>query len=152
MHEAWFDPARVRIVEVSEEPVGVLDAEDRGVHIYISRIEVTPEWQGRGVGVAVLDEVCPTADPCNSKSFSRIEWVVALPMVVGGRDIERAFWRALPALPGRAGEGSDRARTTTSIAQKQVLTTFFCAQDLLLRATQIAGSRSRLACFSPMRS
>jgi hypothetical protein len=34
--------------------------------------------------------------------------------------------------------------------KKQVLTTVFCAQDMLLRATQIAGSRSRLACFWPM--
>jgi hypothetical protein len=63
MHDAWFDPARVQIVEINGEHVGVLDAEDRGDHLYVSRIEVTPEWQGRGIGTAVMADVISDGRP-----------------------------------------------------------------------------------------
>jgi ribosomal protein S18 acetylase RimI-like enzyme len=55
MHEFWFDPDRVRVIELNGEAVGVLDADCRPGHIYVSRIEVLP--QGLGIGSGVLNEL-----------------------------------------------------------------------------------------------
>jgi ribosomal protein S18 acetylase RimI-like enzyme len=55
VHDAWFDPARVQIVEANGEPVGVLDVEARDGCLYVSRIEIRP--QGCGVGSTLLNEL-----------------------------------------------------------------------------------------------
>ena len=54
-HEAWFDADRLLIIEDNVgRAVGVLDVSDEGDHLYLSRIEVLPEAQGRGLGTAVI--------------------------------------------------------------------------------------------------
>lgn len=54
-HREWFDPSRLSIIEDDEgKAVGVVDVGDAGDHLYLSRIEVLPEAQGRGLGSAVI--------------------------------------------------------------------------------------------------
>jgi ribosomal protein S18 acetylase RimI-like enzyme len=60
-HERWFDPKRVQILEVGETPVGILDVHDLQDHVYLARIEVLPEWQGRGIGSSVIADVVASA-------------------------------------------------------------------------------------------
>jgi ribosomal protein S18 acetylase RimI-like enzyme len=60
-HEQWFDPDRVQILEVGEMPVGILDVHDLRDHVYLARIEVLPEWQGRGIGSSVVADVVASA-------------------------------------------------------------------------------------------
>jgi len=52
MHDAWFDPNRVKLIELHGVAIGVLDVGSRPGLTYVSRIEVLP--QGRGIGSAVL--------------------------------------------------------------------------------------------------
>jgi ribosomal protein S18 acetylase RimI-like enzyme len=61
LHEQWFDPNRVQILEVGDIPVGVLDVYERDDHVYLARIEVLPEWQGRGIGSSVVADIVATA-------------------------------------------------------------------------------------------
>jgi ribosomal protein S18 acetylase RimI-like enzyme len=42
------------VVEVAGEPVGVVAAEERPDELYLGMLELLPEWQGRGLGTAIL--------------------------------------------------------------------------------------------------
>ncbi len=53
-HDRWFHPEATRVITVGDAAVGVLSFEDRGAEVYVSRIEVLPDWQNRGIGSAVL--------------------------------------------------------------------------------------------------
>jgi ribosomal protein S18 acetylase RimI-like enzyme len=55
LHAGWFNPDRLSIIEDDNgAAIGVLDVSDEGDHLYVSRIEVLPQAQGRGVGAAVM--------------------------------------------------------------------------------------------------
>ena len=55
-HAGWFNPDRLSIIEDDDgSPIGVLDVSDKDDHLYLSRIEVLPEAQGRGVGTAIME-------------------------------------------------------------------------------------------------
>ena len=55
-HAGWFKADRLSIIEDDDgTAIGVLDVRDKGDHLYVSRIEVLPEAQGRGVGTAVME-------------------------------------------------------------------------------------------------
>ena len=57
-HARWFNPDRLSIIEDDNgTAIGVLDVSDKGDHMYLSRIEVLPEAQGRGVGSAVMESL-----------------------------------------------------------------------------------------------
>ena len=57
-HAGWFKPDRLSIIEDDDgREVGVLDVRDEGDHLYLSRIEILPEGQGRGLGTAVVTAV-----------------------------------------------------------------------------------------------
>jgi ribosomal protein S18 acetylase RimI-like enzyme len=57
-HTGWFDADRLMIIEDDDgTAVGVLDVTEEGDHLYLSRIEVLPEAQGRGLGTAVLRDL-----------------------------------------------------------------------------------------------
>jgi RimJ/RimL family protein N-acetyltransferase len=57
-HERWFEPERLSIVEDDDgTAIGVVDVSDADDHLYLSRIEVSPDAQGRGVGTAVMHDL-----------------------------------------------------------------------------------------------
>jgi ribosomal protein S18 acetylase RimI-like enzyme len=59
-HNQWFRANRgsISIIEDDEgAAIGALDLSDEGDHIYLSRIAILPEVQGRGVGTAVIDDL-----------------------------------------------------------------------------------------------
>src|SRR5438067_4721946 len=59
--EARFDPKAISVITLDGADVGVLWVERRPAELYIAEIEVAPEFQGRGVGTAVLADVLARA-------------------------------------------------------------------------------------------
>jgi ribosomal protein S18 acetylase RimI-like enzyme len=49
-----FDPARRQIVQHEGVDIGELVVEERSHEIYLARIALLPEWQGRGVGGSIV--------------------------------------------------------------------------------------------------
>lgn len=63
-HARWFDARRLKIIEDDDgTPIGVLDVQDGTDHTYLSRIEVLPEYQSRGVGSAVIRDLLAAGRP-----------------------------------------------------------------------------------------
>jgi ribosomal protein S18 acetylase RimI-like enzyme len=57
-HARWFDPARLKIIEDNAGiPIGALDVRDEADHAYLSRIELLPGYQDRGIGSAVIRDL-----------------------------------------------------------------------------------------------
>jgi ribosomal protein S18 acetylase RimI-like enzyme len=52
--DARFDPARRQVVQVDGVDVGELVVEERADEIYLARIALLPEWQGRGIGSSIV--------------------------------------------------------------------------------------------------
>jgi ribosomal protein S18 acetylase RimI-like enzyme len=67
--EAWqkddfehrFERCAISIIEDAGESIGSLWLEERPTALYIADIQVLPEWQGRGIGTAVLRSVIADA-------------------------------------------------------------------------------------------
>ncbi|MFI6072310.1 GNAT family N-acetyltransferase [Actinoplanes sp. NPDC051343] len=57
LHDRGFDPSRTRIVTVDGEDAGLLIVEDTPEHVYVGRIEIRPEHQGRGAGSHLIGEL-----------------------------------------------------------------------------------------------
>ncbi|MFI5694570.1 GNAT family N-acetyltransferase [Kribbella sp. NPDC051586] len=54
-HRNWFEPATIEIVLVGGQPAGMVQAGPAdAATFYVSRIEIAPEVQDRGVGTALL--------------------------------------------------------------------------------------------------
>ena len=54
-HQAWFKPETVEIVLVGGQPAGMIQAGPAdAATFYVSRIEIAPEVQDRGVGTTLL--------------------------------------------------------------------------------------------------
>jgi ribosomal protein S18 acetylase RimI-like enzyme len=54
-HQAWFKPDTVEIVLVGGQPAGMIQAAPAdAATFYVSRIEIAPEVQDRGVGTTLL--------------------------------------------------------------------------------------------------
>ena len=49
-----FDPSRRQIVQIEGVDVGEVMVEERPHEIYLARIALLPEWQGRGIGTAIV--------------------------------------------------------------------------------------------------
>lgn len=59
--DRWFQPNDVFVIAVEDEDVGVLGLENRDDEVYVTRIEVHPDWQNRGIGTAVVRQVLKQA-------------------------------------------------------------------------------------------
>lgn len=59
-HTRGFDPGHWQIITADGADIGMLSVEYRATEVYLGRIEVRPEHQGRGIGTrlitALLDE------------------------------------------------------------------------------------------------
>ena len=49
-HERVFDSARWQIIVADGADIGMLDVEYRAAEVYLARIEIHPDHQGRGIG------------------------------------------------------------------------------------------------------
>jgi ribosomal protein S18 acetylase RimI-like enzyme len=54
-HDRAFAPGRWRIITANGTDVGMLDVEYRPGEIYLSRIEIDPGHQGRGIGTRLIN-------------------------------------------------------------------------------------------------
>jgi len=59
--EASFRPAAVQIVELDDEPIGMLSVDTQAVPIDILSLEILPAFQRRGYGTAVIQEILRAA-------------------------------------------------------------------------------------------
>ena len=55
--DARFDPTRREIIQVAGADVGVLAVDDAPGEIYLAMIALLPEWQGRGIGSAIIGSI-----------------------------------------------------------------------------------------------
>jgi len=61
-HDDWFNPERLRVVLVDDDLAGVVDAyPSNDTTLYVSRIEVMPEFQGRGLGTRLMRQLIEDA-------------------------------------------------------------------------------------------
>jgi ribosomal protein S18 acetylase RimI-like enzyme len=61
-HAAWFDAARVSVIERRGSLIGVLDYTWPADALQLHRIAVDPQYQGQGIGTAVLSGLLTRAD------------------------------------------------------------------------------------------
>jgi ribosomal protein S18 acetylase RimI-like enzyme len=60
-HARGFDPARWRIITADGADIGMISVEYRPAEIYLSRIEILPGYQGRGIGTGLITELAGEA-------------------------------------------------------------------------------------------
>ena len=61
MFTQWFEPAQLQIVVVDGQDVGLISVERRPAELFLSTIEILPEYQNRGVGRAVIRDILARA-------------------------------------------------------------------------------------------
>jgi ribosomal protein S18 acetylase RimI-like enzyme len=52
--DARFEPSRREVVQVAGVDIGEVVIEDRATEIYLARIALLPDWQGRGIGTSIV--------------------------------------------------------------------------------------------------
>lgn len=55
--DAKFDPARREILLWQGKRIGTLSVQDEGTTLYLALIELLPDFQGRGLGTAIIQEL-----------------------------------------------------------------------------------------------
>lgn len=58
---ARFNPAEVRLIQLEGQDVGVLHVQERTEEIFLVSLEILPEYQGRGIGTTVMQELIESA-------------------------------------------------------------------------------------------
>ena len=61
-HSRAFNPARWQIVTAGGIDIGMIDVEYRDDQIYLARIEIHPDRQGRGIGSHLIRNLIEDAD------------------------------------------------------------------------------------------
>jgi ribosomal protein S18 acetylase RimI-like enzyme len=60
-HDRAFDPGRWQIITAGGTDIGMLDVEHRPGEIYLARIEICPDHQGRGIGTRLISALAGQA-------------------------------------------------------------------------------------------
>jgi ribosomal protein S18 acetylase RimI-like enzyme len=55
--ERTFDPAKSQIVQVAGQDAGVIGVERRPGELFLADIELAPQYQGRGLGTALIRDL-----------------------------------------------------------------------------------------------
>ena len=63
-HQCGFDPTSTRIITVDGCDAGVLIVDYRAAEIYLGRIELHPDYQGRGIGGHLVQQLLHEAATC----------------------------------------------------------------------------------------
>ena len=63
--ERKFDPKTRKIIQIENKDAGVLVVQHCKGQVYIALIEILPEFHGRGVGTAIINDLCLQAHQCN---------------------------------------------------------------------------------------
>ncbi|WP_285498253.1 GNAT family N-acetyltransferase [Actinomadura sp. NBRC 104425] len=61
-HERQYDPARWQVITAGGADVGMISVDRHADHIYLGRIEVLPEYQGRGIGTRLIRALVDEAE------------------------------------------------------------------------------------------
>ena len=61
-HERAFNPHRWQIITAGQADTGMLDVDYRPGEIYLSRIEIHPGHQGRGIGTQIISALLEEAE------------------------------------------------------------------------------------------
>jgi ribosomal protein S18 acetylase RimI-like enzyme len=61
-HARGFDPGRWQIITADGADIGMLSVEYRATEVYLGRIEVRPEHQGRGIGTRLITALLGEAE------------------------------------------------------------------------------------------
>jgi ribosomal protein S18 acetylase RimI-like enzyme len=67
-HDGSFNPGQWQIITADGADVGMLDVEYRPGEIYLARIEILPDYQGRGIGTGLISALIDEAGH-KSQSF-----------------------------------------------------------------------------------
>jgi ribosomal protein S18 acetylase RimI-like enzyme len=60
-HTRKFNPGRWQIITADGTDIGMIDIEYRPAEIYLSRIEIRPDYQGRGIGTRLISTLLDEA-------------------------------------------------------------------------------------------
>jgi ribosomal protein S18 acetylase RimI-like enzyme len=92
-HDRGFDPDRTRIITVDGRDVGSFTVDDSPDEIYLGRIQVLPECQGRGIGArlirGLLDQAAARGVPVMLDVLTVNRRAHALYRRLGFRDVTR---------------------------------------------------------------
>jgi ribosomal protein S18 acetylase RimI-like enzyme len=56
-----FNPALLRVIQLQGLDVGVMQAQDRTEELFLVRLEILPEYQKRGIGTRVIEDLVAEA-------------------------------------------------------------------------------------------
>jgi ribosomal protein S18 acetylase RimI-like enzyme len=65
--EENFKPSLLEIIEYAQKPMGYISVDRRADEIFLSSIEIAPEFQNRGIGTRLIRELL---DECDRKRLS----------------------------------------------------------------------------------
>jgi ribosomal protein S18 acetylase RimI-like enzyme len=63
--ERKFDPKTRKIIQIDDQDAGVLVVQHCEGQLYIALIEILTEFHGRGIGTAIIIDLCHQAHECN---------------------------------------------------------------------------------------
>ena len=52
-----YVPANIQIIEYDDKDIGMLSVEEREGDVFLSTIEIRPEYQGKGIGTAIIKKM-----------------------------------------------------------------------------------------------